>query len=164
MPGFRSRHPVALISASAPPAPPEPALTGLSVASATGSATVNDMLDGQLSTRWTSPEPQTAGMSLSISLGREASVSAIEMQLGMWHRHFPAALEITATDASGAARVVWQGSVRRAAVEGALRDQRVAPIVIRFDQPVQATRLTLTQTATDQRRPWAVAELKVLGK
>lgn len=149
---------------AAPPPPTEPALSGINVTSATNSATVNDMLDGQLGTRWTSTEPQTAGMSFSISLGREARVSAIEMQLGMWHRHFPAALEITATDASGAARVVWRGSVRRPAVEGALRDQRVAPIVIQFDQPVLATSLTLTQTATAQSRPWAVAELKVLGQ
>lgn len=147
-----------------PSAPAEPELNDLALSSDTNRAAVTAMTDGKLGTRWTTNGPQQAGTSISIDLRREASVFGLEFQQGVWNRHFPAALEISATDAAGVTRVVWSGSVRASAVAGAIRDPRAAPIVVRFDQPVSARSLTLKETATDQKRAWSVAELKIFGR
>ena len=149
---------------TAPLTPLDPPLGGITVTSETNPKAADAMIDGSLRTRWHTGDSQQAGTAISVSIDHDATITALELRLGAWNGDFPLDLEIRAVDARGTPRAVWRGSTRGLTVEGALREPLAVPIVIRFEEPVVSRTLTLTINATDQKRAWSVAELRVRGR
>ena len=142
----------------------DPPLAGVTATSTTHAATVGAMFDSRLNTRWQSDDPQREDTSLVVHLDHAATITAIEMQLGIWFRDFPLDLEITATGDDGTTRAIWRGRTNVMKMDAALRDPKVVPMVIRFAEPVVSRTLTLRLAATDPKRVWSVAELRVFGR
>ena len=137
---------------------------GVSATSATNPSAIGAMFDASIRTRWHTIEPQQAGTSIALHVDHQATITALELRLGAWVGDFPLALEVSTPDGTTGSRVVWRGSTYGLTVRGALSEPKETPIVIRFDSPVVARALTLVVTATDPKRVWSVAELRVLGR
>lgn len=125
---------------------------------------VRAIFDRSVTTRWNSERPPSEGAQLRVTFDRQATISAIELQMGRWVVDFPGELEITVPGPNGEVQTIWKGRPAGLAVAGALRDSRVVPILIQLEAPVLTRGMTVRGIATNQDRTWSVAGLRVFGR
>src|SRR5207253_1715395 len=73
---------------------PGPQLATQSVTANSSEENVRLMLDGNVATRWESLGHQTEGQEIRIRLGRVATISRVELDLGKWHLDYPRRLRV----------------------------------------------------------------------
>lgn len=121
------------------------------------------MADNDLTTRWGTPEAQSAGDSISLIFREPVTLSSISMSIGDAVSTYPRELRIGMADA-GTEQVVWHGRMAGLAAVGIIEDRRKAPVII--DLPMEPTGRTFTLTLTDghHESPWWIAEIEVFGR
>jgi len=123
---------------------------------------IRDMTDGDLLTRWYAGRTQRAGDSVTVDLGQVSQVTGVEMRIGGYVGDFPGALTIeTSVDGARWFRA-WSGGTALLVFTSAIDHPRVTPLPFEFD-PHPARLIRLTQTATEGKHDWSIAELRVLG-
>ena len=120
------------------------------------------LLDGQLTTRWTTGAPQAGGEWIVADLGRSQLLSAVRMDLGQFAGDFPRGLEVEVSDDGTVWVQISRGSVAAQAMAGALADPRALPIVVSVS--ARARYVRLTQLGRDPDLWWSIAELSVHGR
>jgi hypothetical protein len=144
-----------------------PAIEGAPLAIASISANVNPgdtagVTDGDLLTRWHARREQRAGDSMTVDLGEPQQVNGAETRLGGYVADFPRQLSIeTSVDGQQWSRV-WSGGTALMSFSAALADPRSLPLRFAF-APHQARFIRFTQTGTEGKYEWSVAELRILG-
>lgn len=150
-----------LTPASAPPrAPLGPPLPIADVRVSAGEK-IEQMTDGQLTTRWTTLAPQRGGEWVVADVGAAREVDAVLVQAGAFPGDYPRALQVDVSDDSVTWRQVFRGSVATSALQGALDDPRSMPIVVSVRARCRYVRLT--QLNKDDELWWSIAELSVHG-
>jgi F5/8 type C domain-containing protein len=144
-----------------------PAIKGEPLPIASISANVNagltgGMTDDDLLTRWHAGREQRAGDSMTVDLGQPHQVNGAQMRLGGYVADFPRQLSIeTSTDGQRWFQA-WSGGTGLMAFSAALDDPRAVTLPFTFE-PHQARLVRFTQTGTEGKYEWSVAELRVLG-
>ena len=119
--------------------------------------------DDDLMTRWHAGRAQRAGDSLTVDLGQPRQVNGAEMRIGGYVADFPRQLSIE-TSLDGERWVqAWSGGTALMAFSAALDDPRALTLPFSFE-PHQARLIRFTQTGTEGKYGWSVAELRVLGE
>jgi hypothetical protein len=149
---------------AAPPADVGPPLRIAAVRTSANPALASKMLDGDLTTRWSTGRPQEAGDVITIVFDREVAVSRIEMDLGQFSYDFPRRIEIATSTAAGAGQVVWANGMTGAAMAASLADRERMPLVMNLPRPVHTRELTLTLRGGHPILWWSIAELKAFGR
>ena len=122
-------------------------------------ADVNAMFDGDLNSRWHSPE-QHGHETVTIDLGTVQQVRWIVLCLGGYSSQYPRSL-VVETSADGSSwSTAWSGRPALAVYDAALSDPRSVPIPLPIDR--EARLIRLRQTADEGTRGWTIVELKVL--
>jgi hypothetical protein len=144
-----------------------PVIAGEPLPIAAISANVNagrtgGMTDGDLLTRWHAAREQRAGDSMTADLGQPHQVYGADMRLGGYVADFPRQLSIETSIDGQRWRQAWSGGTALMAFSAALADPRT--VVLRFEfEPHQARLIRFTQTGSEEKYEWSVAELRVLG-
>lgn len=119
------------------------------------------MLDGDLTTRWTSDRPQAGDEVVEVHLAGERRVSGVVLSIGRSQEDDPRRLAIETSRDGREWAPAWDGTGYAPATRAALRDPRAVPL--RFDFPPRMARLVrLRQTGRDERLWWSMAELEVV--
>ena len=145
--------------AAAEPSPAEgPPLPIASVLASTG-VKVDLMIDGDVTTRWTTGAPQRGGEWVMADLGSPQAIGAIEMLMGTSPSDYPRGLSIETSDDASTWAEVFRGSVAARAVRGAMDDPRALPVLVPVNGRGRYVRLT--QLGRDEELWWSVPELRV---
>ncbi len=123
-------------------------------------------LDGDVATAWTSGAPQAPGMALTLELGAPQAVCGLRIDLGDDRGDYARGTRVEASPDGAAWNVVaemgdvgtdlhWDGDHPRFLVGGRAYDVRFGPVTARV--------LRVTQTGSDPRCWWTVAELRALA-
>ena len=124
--------------------------------------------DGDPSTVWESRRPQTAGMWLTVDLGREATVCNIRFDLGRNITDYPRGYKVeTSTDGNQWTHIgeigdvgqnlFWEGAQPWFLVRGDHFNAAFPPVPARF------VKITLTADDPQARWWWAIAEIRIFG-
>jgi F5/8 type C domain-containing protein len=97
-----------------------------------------------------------------VDLGQPRQVSGAEVRLGGYVADFPRQLAIETSIDGQRWLQAWTGGTALMAFSAALDDPRVLTLPFPFE-PHQARLIRFTQTGTESKYEWSVAELRVLG-
>jgi hypothetical protein len=122
------------------------------------------VVDGRVSTRWSTRVPQALGQWLEVELDAPVELSGLELDLGGATFEYPRGVAIRVARETGwedvsatvhwVGPLVWAGThVLRAGVER---------VVVTFP-PARVRALRVVQTGHDGFHPWSVAELRLLA-
>lgn len=134
------------------------------VSANTNPGNVSKMTDGSLDTSWQTGDVQAPGNEVVVELSRPATIFAIEMDLGRDPITFPRKLRMRTAGGDGVERTVWDAGTGGPAVHALLTSRQVVPLILNLPAPALGRRVTLTLETDSPLYPWAVAELKVLGR
>lgn len=123
---------------------------------------IGRMTDGDLLTRWHAGREQRAGDSMTVDLGGPHQIDGAKMRLGGYVADFPRQLSIETSIDGQRWSQTWSGGTALMAFSAALDDPRAVTLPFKF-VPHQARLIRFTQTGTEGRYEWSVAELWVLG-
>jgi hypothetical protein len=149
-----------------PPAAADPHVVlglplGIAGVRASAPENVSLMLDGDVTTRWTSGAPQRGGEWVIADLGSSQAIGAIELQMGMSPADYPRGLAIDTSEDEVRWTAAFRGPVAAQAVRGAIDDPRTLPIIVATDGRGRYVRLT--QFGRDEELWWSLPELRVHG-
>jgi hypothetical protein len=123
------------------------------------------MIDGDLETRWETEGRQRPGQWVRITLAEPATISRLELDVGMWSGDYPRGIRIDAVPADSDVPItVWDGGATGAAMLATLADRVRVPVTLDLATPVRARELLLTVTAGHAALSWSIAELRVYGR
>lgn len=123
---------------------------------------VDEMLDGDIVTRWDTGGPQRPAHELLLDVGEVRAIEGIELQIAGFIADFPRHLLVELSDDRATWREAWSGPTARLALTAALEHPLEVPLRI----PVRDERaryIRLRQLATDPIYYWSIAELRVHG-
>ncbi len=138
-----------------------PALPIGRVTASIGTADLGRLGDRDPTTAWSTPGPQTGGEQLVVELDAMREVAGVRLGLGKFAIAYPRVLAVELSTDGSTWSPAWHGDTAAAAMQAALADPAVVPLVVGF-APASARFVRLTQEGTAPH-PWAVAELAVLG-
>jgi hypothetical protein len=123
------------------------------------------MLDGDVTTRWESAGPQAVGDEVRVRLAEPATVTRLEMDLGIWHGDYPRRLRVAVVPASGGPPVtVWEEATIGETILALLDDPYRTPITIDIAGAPRGSELVLTVTTGHVEMSWTIAELRLFGR
>jgi hypothetical protein len=135
-----------------------------SIAASVSDEDVRFMLDGDLSSRWSTSRPQSPGDQVRITLERPAAISRIELDLAGWPQDHARRLRIAIAGDDGDAQVVWEGRSTGAALIAALTDPRRLPITYDLPAAIHGREIVLTSLDEHQTWYWTIAEVRIYGE
>ena len=142
----------------------DPALPIASV-SVSGSPELAPLLtDGAFGERWFTPEDQSTRDFVVANLAREATISAVELDMGPYGGGYPRKLRISVSDGVAAPVPVWEGRTAGLLVLGALHDFFRTPIAIELPPNTHGRQVVLSILEDTPNAPWSLAEIRVLGR
>jgi hypothetical protein len=121
---------------------------------------INAVLDGDLRTRWHSPDQRGLEI-VTVDLGEARSVGSLVLCLGTYTSQYPRDLTIETSVDGTAWSQAWSGRTALLAYDAAITDPRSVPISLPISR--YARMIRLRQTAGDKTRGWTIVELRVLG-
>jgi hypothetical protein len=118
--------------------------------------------DGRLDTRWTTGAPQAGGEWFELTFSRDTDIARLVLRSDRaGHAERPSRLVVEGVDASGAARVLFDGSLVPSLVR-AFAGLTDGP---RLDLPPNQSRtLRLRQTGRRGRLSWSIQELELYAR
>ena len=124
------------------------------------------MMDGKTDTIWASDTPQTPGMTVSVDMGAVHPLAKIRFDLGTVWCDYPRGSKIEiSTD-----NQTWQTAFEYGNVADGLFWDNAQPRFLVYGDfftctfaPVQARYVRITQTGSDPRFCWTIAELRCFG-
>lgn len=122
------------------------------------------MRDGQVTTRWETAGPQTAGDQVIVTLDRPGTVSRLELHLGEFRNDYPRKLRISVSTGGGPETTVWEGATAGMVVTALLKDRVTLPLVFALPDGTEAQRVTLTIVEGHSEFWWSIAELRLYGR
>jgi hypothetical protein len=134
-------------------------LTPRAMNASCSSALAENVLDADLTTRW-SCGPQREGQELAVDFGGIVTVGAVVNALGKFTGDFPRRLLVETSRDGTAWERAWTGSMAGAAMSAAVEKPRVVPATAAFT-PRQARFMRLRQLSRDEVFDWSIAELEV---
>jgi len=117
-----------------------------------GGDSLNDCVDRDTSSRYTTGAPQTPGMWIQVELPRESSISSILLDAGTSTQDYPRGYEVVV---SGDGEK-WSKPIAKGKGNGPLTNITVPETQTRF--------IRITQTGKDNGLFWSIHELKIAGK
>jgi hypothetical protein len=147
--------------AFAPGAIPGAPLPVVAVTTSTNTPDINAILDGDLDTRWHTPQ-QAGGESIVADLGREQRVSAVVLCLGAYPGQYPRGLTIEVSADGAAWSPVYTGGTALETYDAAVRSPREVPVTLSVHRD-RVRFVRLRQTASEPRYGWTIVELRVIG-
>ncbi len=126
---------------------------------AVGPQSVEGALDGSVTTRWGSGEPQRPGQSFEITLAAPTVLQAVRYELGAWEHDYPRGLELDLQRLDGS----WERVLTPQEYEGIryLINEHTS-FLLRFE-PREVRAVRLLQTGRDGRMDWSIAELELFA-
>ena len=114
-------------------------------------------IDGDLTSRWGSGEPQHPGIEFIVALNTPQKVAAVDYVLAGWWTDYPRKLELELESPEGVREQILDDSVVRA-VMYALDSENDFSIVF---PPRMVSRVILRQMGRDPKFDWSIAELRL---
>jgi hypothetical protein len=120
------------------------------------------LIDGDLTTRWSTGAPQRGGEMLSIDLGIIRRVSGTQIALGEFRHDAPRRLVVEGSLDGERWTELWEGGRGALTLLAAIDVPVRLPLRVEFP-PAEARYVRLRQTGSDPVFYWSVAELAVLA-
>jgi 4-amino-4-deoxy-L-arabinose transferase-like glycosyltransferase len=122
-------------------------------------------IDGDIDTRWGSGERQSPGMFFKVDMGRECEINGIKFDLGKFTNDFPRGYTVEVSSDNmhwekvsnmpQTTALFWEGSHPRYIGNGRYFNVAFSPVKARY--------VKITQTGSDQRFDWSIAEINIYG-
>jgi hypothetical protein len=116
------------------------------------------LLDGDVSTAWSSGMPQAGNEAIELDLGREVEGAALVLDLAALFPEFPRRLEVDCATTPDGWRPCWRGSSAALLLDGTLADARNPTMTIAIDAE-RVRWIRLRQTGRDGTFQWSIAEV-----
>jgi hypothetical protein len=150
---------------TADPVAPLGARLSISAIEGTGDfAEASLALDGDVSTRWSTPGPQQRGHELVATFDAPVTVTRVEMTQGPWELDYPRGLRVSIANPGEEPVVLWEGRTAGRALIAALEDPLSIPVRIDLPPGPAGTRLILTSVGSHDALHWSVTELRIFGR
>jgi len=136
-------------------------LRAVSVSATTNPRDIGAIVDGDLDTRWHTPQ-QAAGDAIVADLGGLQRVTAVVLCLGAYPGQYPRGLTVEVSEDGDIWSAVRTGGTALETYDAAVRSPREVPVTL----PVGHDRvrfIRLRQTADEPRYGWTIVELRVIG-
>lgn len=118
------------------------------------------MIDGEISTAWSSVGQQNGDEEVVVELEEPQPVSSVVLSMGPLSFGFPRQLEVSTSADGQDWQIQWRGTTSLQTVRAALLTPERVPVVIDF-APTPARWIRLRQLGTEHQIPWWIAELEV---
>jgi len=142
----------------------DPSVPVAAVRASVNEAHAQEMHDGDLTTRWSTPLRQAPGDQVTITLDHDVTLSRLELDLGTFSDDFPRKLRVSVAGVGGAPVTVWEGRTTGVAMIAAMTDRQRMPLVFDLSRGVRGRELVLTVLDGHPELSWSIAELKVFGR
>jgi hypothetical protein len=117
--------------------------------------------DGRVTSAWHSGVSQLGSEELIADLGSVQPIQAAELWLGSAARDFPRQLQIAVSQNGNQWEEAWEGHGSARALVAALDDPR--EIRTFYDLGSRRARFVRFRQLAHDRRPWSIAELRILS-